>query len=198
MFGWLKKGKKQGTSTRQTMVKVPDDHTYVVFVCTANLSRSPMAESMMRREIEGHDGYVIDSAGTKSTPGFAPTPEALTVLQMQGYDTEGLKTARATKEMLARADYVFVMADGHLRSLSGKFPDAADKIFMLSDLSEDPTKRGMDIPDPHEQPLTVYLEVYELLLDLIPRVATFIEDGPSEEWQEWYDFYRAGDQALGR
>ncbi len=152
----------------------------------------------MRHAVRDYEDYVIGSAGTKSVPGFSPTPEALTVLQTRKYDTSGLETNRVSGGMVARADYIFVMGDVHLKSLVNKYPSAADKTYLLSDLSEDPTDRGKDIPDPHEQPLRAYLEVYELLDHLIPRVVTFVENGLGEEWDEWYEFYRENDQALGR
>ena len=197
MFQWLK-GKQSSVDSQQETIAVGEDQTLVVFVCTANLSRSPMAEAMMRHAVREFDDYVIASAGTKSVPGFSPTPEALTVLRTRNYDTSGLQTSRITQSIVDRADFIFVMGDVHLKGILQKYPKSAEKMFLLADLSADPTDRGIDVPDPHEQPLSAYLEVYDLLEHLIPRALTFIEDGLGEEWEEWFAFYREGDQALGR
>ena len=69
---------------------------------------------------------------------------------------------------------------------------------MLTDFSDDESERGADIPDPHERPLTVYLEVFEMLERLIPQLFAHIHEGPTDEWQHWYDFYRHSSLALGR
>ena len=196
MFDWLK-GKKKGEDEDSEWA-IPEGKTFVLFVCTANLSRSPMAEVMLRRELEDWDEIVVGSCGTKSVPGFKPTPETLTVLQTHGYPTAGLVTHRITASMVNRANFIFVMGEVHLKALKHCYPKAAGKVYLITDFSEDEHLRGVDVLDPHEKRLDAYLEVYYLMVDLIPRVADFIIDGPSEDWQRWYDFYRRSSQALGR
>ena len=119
-------------------------------------------------------------------------------MQTHGYPTDGLVTHCISPSLVSRADYIFVMGPVHLQSVVQKYPKAAEKTYLIRDFSENEDERGQEVPDPHEKPLDVYLEVYEMLVKLIPRVADFIIDGPTEEWQEWYDFYRRTDMALGR
>jgi protein-tyrosine-phosphatase len=194
MFAWLK-GKKGGEGNE---IIVPKDKTFVLFVCTANLSRSPMAEAMLRYEIQDWDEVFVGSCGTKSVAGFLPTPEALTVLQTNGYPTEGLVTHCITPTVVERADHIFVMGSVHFQGIIQKFPKAAEKTHLIRDLSGDEDERGMEVPDPHEKPLDAYLDVYEMFAKLIPRVADFVIDGPTEDWLEWYDFYRRSNTAIGR
>ncbi len=201
MFDWLKRGTGRGArrgEEEDPVADVPEGKQLVVFVCTANLSRSPMAEAMCRRELKDFEDYVVASCGTKSVPGFQPTPEALTVLQTHGYSTEDLVTHRISSALMRRADFVFTMGDVHLKSIRQQYPLVASKTYLITDFAVDEHDRGLDVVDPHEKPLNAYLEVYELLRELIPRVADFVVDGPEPEWQRWYDFYRRSDQALGR
>lgn len=196
MFAWLKGTKK--AADEEAAIPVPEGKTLVLFVCTANLSRSPMAEAMFRHEVQEWEEIVVASCGTKSVPGFCPTPEALTVLQTHGYSTEGLVTHRITAEVVDRANFIFVMGDVHLKTIQQKYPRAADRTFLITDFSEDEHDRGLDVLDPHEKPLDAYLEVYHLLVRLIPRVADFVIDGPTPEWERWHEFYRCSSSALGR
>ena len=198
MFDWLKGSKRRKSSRDEPQIELPEGKRIVVFVCTANLSRSPMAEAMCRDELQEWDEFFVTSCGTKSVPGFLPTPEALTVLQTHGFSTEGLVTERLSSTMIDRAEFIFVMGDVHLKSIQQRYPKAAGKTFLITDFAEDDHDRGLDVPDPHEKPLAAYLEVYDLLSHLIPRVADFVVDGPEPEWQQWYDFYRRSDLALGR
>lgn len=198
MFEWLTGSKGKKKPVEEVEIEVPEGKTFVLFVCTANLSRSPMAEAMFRHELQEWDEIFVGSCGTKSVPGFKPTPEALTVLQTHGYSTEGLVTHRVTPAVIERANFVFVMGDVHSKTIQQKYPAAAEKTYLITDFSADEHDRGLDVLDPHEKPLDAYLEVYELLRKLIPRVADFVVDGPEPEWQAWYDFYRRSSSALGR
>ncbi len=199
MFDWLRGSGRKKTDEEEFEIAVPEGNTLVLFVCTANLSRSPMAEAMFRHEVQDWaDEIVVGSCGTKSVPGFSPTPEALTVLQTHGYSTEGLVTHRINAKVATSADFIFVMSDVHVKSIQAKYPTAAGKTYMITDFCEDEHERGLDVLDPHEKPLNAFLDVYDLFCHLIPRVADFVIDGPDPKWQHWYDFYRRSSSALGR
>lgn len=164
--------------------------TVVLFVCTANLGRSPMAEAMFRALL-GHEArWHVLSAGTKSANGFAPTPEALTVLHCHGCDTTRLRTRRLETWMLERADYIFVMGEVHEKSVLRMLPEAREKCFRLRDFEDREADRAGDVPDPHEKPLDAYLEVHSVLQRLLPRALAFIEEGPSDAWRSWHRNYR--------
>ncbi len=197
MFGWLK-GKKSGKEAEAFPLDVPEGNTLVVFVCTANLSRSPMAEAMFRHEVQEWPEITVASCGTKSVPGFSPTPEALTVLQTHGYSTDGLVTHKISSAYVDRANYIFVMGDVHLKTILQRYPNARGKVYLARDFSPDEAERGLDVPDPHEKPLDAYLEVYAQLQVLVPLLGDFVIDGPSDEWKHWYEFYRQSHHAIGR
>ena len=106
--------------------------TKVLFVCTANLCRSPMAEGVFRALVERAglaDSFEIDSAGTSDQfVGRPPAPEAIEIAASRGYDISDIRSRKVTADDIARFDYPLAMDGSHLvemrwlapRALSGK------------------------------------------------------------------------------
>ena len=109
----------------------------VLFVCTANLCRSPMAEGVFRTLAERAgvaDSFEIASAGTSDGfVGRSPMPEAIEVTASRGYDISGIVSRQMVSDDIAHFDYPLAMDSSHLvamrwlspRSLVGK-----PKLFM--------------------------------------------------------------------
>ncbi|MEU1178780.1 low molecular weight protein-tyrosine-phosphatase [Streptomyces sp. NPDC005820] len=125
----------------------------VCFVCTGNICRSPMAESVFRARVAeaGLDGLVeVDSAGTGDWhEGEGADPRTLSVLEQNGYALD--HTARVFRpSWFARLDLVLALDAGHLKALRRLAPTAQDagKVRLLR--SYDPAARDdLDVPDPY-------------------------------------------------
>ncbi|CAL9511009.1 putative low molecular weight protein-tyrosine-phosphatase [Streptomyces sp. enrichment culture] len=125
----------------------------VCFVCTGNICRSPMAESVFRARVAeaGLDGLVeVDSAGTGGWhEGDGADPRTVAVLRENGYGTD--HTARQfDPSWFARLDLVIALDTGHLRALRRLAPTErdADKVRLLR--SYDPAAGDdLDVPDPY-------------------------------------------------
>ncbi|GGW20802.1 low molecular weight protein-tyrosine-phosphatase [Streptomyces capoamus] len=125
----------------------------VCFVCTGNICRSPMAESVFRARVAqaGLEGRVaVDSAGTGGWHEGEPAdPRTVSVLEEHGYDGE--HTARQfLPSWFTRLDLVIALDTGHLRALRRMAPTAEDarKIRLLR--SYDPAAGDdLDVPDPY-------------------------------------------------
>ncbi|NGN70344.1 low molecular weight phosphotyrosine protein phosphatase [Streptomyces sp. A7024] len=124
----------------------------VCFVCSGNICRSPMAESVFRARVEeaGLDGLIeADSAGTGGWhAGDEADPRTVAVLARQGYGTE--HSARQFRPGdFAERDLVIALDAGHQRHLRRLAPsgEAADKVRLL--LSYDPKATQLDVPDPY-------------------------------------------------
>ncbi|WP_338897232.1 low molecular weight protein-tyrosine-phosphatase [Streptomyces sp. TG1A-60] len=125
----------------------------VCFVCTGNICRSPMAESVFRARVAeaGLDGLVeVDSAGTGGWhEGDAADPRTVSVLEANGYAT--VHAARQFQaSWFSRLDLVIALDEGHLKALRRLAPTSADaaKIRLLR--SYDPAAGDdLDVPDPY-------------------------------------------------
>ncbi|GGS58623.1 low molecular weight protein-tyrosine-phosphatase [Streptomyces cinerochromogenes] len=125
----------------------------VCFVCTGNICRSPMAESVFRARVAeaGLDDLVAaDSAGTGGWHEGEPAdPRTVSVLEEHGYDSE--HTARQfLPSWFARLDLVIALDTGHLKALRRLAPTEEDagKVRLLR--SFDPSAGDdLDVPDPY-------------------------------------------------
>lgn len=125
----------------------------VCFVCTGNICRSPMAESVFRARVAeaGLDGAVeVDSAGTGGWhEGEAADPRTVSVLEEHGYDT-GHVARQFQPSWFARLDLVIALDTGHLKALRRLAATEEDvrKIHLLR--SYDPASGDdLDVPDPY-------------------------------------------------
>ena len=137
----------------------------VLFVCTANRSRSPVAAALFRRELERRgleqDWHVI-SAGTWTTDGLRATPDAEDAARSLGIELEGHRSSPITAGALGGSDLILVMEQGQKEALALEFPGSAGRLHLLSEAAA-----GVEysIPDPGLSPTAgdVYNEIAELI-----------------------------------
>ena len=124
----------------------------VLFVCTGNICRSPMAEGAFRsmaRRAGLESAFTIDSAGTyEGHAGEPPSPPAIRAAARRGYDIMGLRARQLIAADIARFDYVLAMDRGHLAALSRMAPPGfADRLRMFTSFG--PPNGVVDVADPY-------------------------------------------------
>lgn len=152
------------------------DKKHVLFVCTGNTCRSPMAEGLFRKAIAGHPGFTVGSAGVAASKGSPANDETLNILKKRGASLEGFASRPVSKAILDAATHVFAMTEGHLAVLEARFPEHADKFFLVREFSGISDKRqGIDVPDPIGMGPAAYEEVAKVFDAAIPAIVAYVD-----------------------
>lgn len=134
----------------------------ILFVCTANICRSPMAAGIFNQLVqERADGEVwrIESAGTWGFDGEEASFGSQTVMSEMGIYISDHRSRRVTFEILAAFDLILTMESGHKEALQVEFPEISDRVYMLSEMGNE----IKDIPDPIGGPITEYETTAQLI-----------------------------------
>jgi protein-tyrosine-phosphatase len=110
----------------------------VLFVCTANICRSPMAAALFNKILkeEGFiDEWIVESAGTWSLENQPAAEKTQKVLRNRGLDVSGHSSRRVSRQLLASFDLILTMEEGQKEALRVEFPEFASKIFLLSEVA---------------------------------------------------------------
>lgn len=109
----------------------------ILFVCTGNTCRSPMAEGIFRDMLisEGRENIMCQSAGIAALDGELPSVNAVLALKETGIDISRHKSRRITSDELDRWDVYFVMSKTHAYILE-QAGVPQDKIYVPSEISD--------------------------------------------------------------
>ena len=120
----------------------------IIFICTGNTCRSPMAEGLFRAHGgEEQTGLAAASAGLFTQDGMPASQNAITAAKELGADITGHRSRMLTPDLAHEARYLVCMTGAHYDRLCELFPDCTDKIFTLT---------GRDISDPFGGDLEIY------------------------------------------
>lgn len=149
---------------------------HVLFVCTGNTCRSPMAEALFRQAVSGRDDYQTGSAGIAASKGSPCNPETAALLKKRGVALEGFASRMVTKPLLEAATHVFAMTESHLRALESRFPEYAAKFHLMCEFVDLPHLGvGADVPDPIGLGPRAYREVAGMFDLAIPPIVAYID-----------------------
>ncbi len=148
----------------------------VLFVCTGNTCRSPMAEGLFRKLVAGRNDYEVGSAGVAATRGTPCNPETAALLKKREAMLDGFGSRQISDAVLASATHVFAMTRGHMQTLESRFPDHADKFYLVCEFVEIPREGiGADVPDPIGLGRRAYEEVAGMFDVALPAIVAYID-----------------------
>src|SRR5438094_6618165 len=114
----------------------------VLFVCTGNICRSPIAEGLFRRLLGNRKNIEIASAGVHAVRGQPPSLYAVQVCEEEGVDISGLRSQPLSAALIDQATHIFAMTGAHLETIQTLFPDGAEKSFLLREFEEQTPRCG--------------------------------------------------------
>jgi protein-tyrosine phosphatase len=149
----------------------------IVFVCTGNTCRSPLAEGIFKKMLAARlqcpiealpdRGYIVRSAGLAAFEGNAAAPEAVEVARQHGAELLDHRSRMLTPEVVAKADFILVMTRTHLGFMRDLFGDLGPEPRLLC-------ASGEDVPDPIGCDHPVYekcaAQISQSLEALVPEV----------------------------
>jgi len=137
----------------------------LIFVCTGNICRSPLAEGYIRHLINSNhllDDLQVDSAGICALNGHQPSLEAMEVAEENGFDIADLESKQLGKDEVQSNDIIVVMAAEHRKWIEKRYSVHTDKIQLLRSYSTNDGK-SLDVPDPIGLDINSYRGVFNII-----------------------------------
>jgi protein-tyrosine-phosphatase len=120
----------------------------VLFVCTANICRSPMASEIFKHKVSKLDNpadWRIQSAGTWAAEGIPAVPNAqLTLASLYKIDLLNHSSRVVSRKLLSSFNLILTMEKGHKEALQVEFPELAGRVYLMSEMVEE----NREIRDP--------------------------------------------------
>ncbi|HEY0008650.1 MAG TPA: Sua5/YciO/YrdC/YwlC family protein, partial [Tepidisphaeraceae bacterium] len=129
--------------------------TTILFVCSGNTCRSPMADALARKIISKslgvsesqleQQGYEVVSAGVYAMPGTRATPQAVEAVRSMDADLSRHRSQPLTRELVNQADTIYGMGESHLNAIRSVTPSAASKLHLLDSSGDIEDPIGSDV-----------------------------------------------------
>lgn len=147
----------------------------VLFVCTGNTCRSPLAEALFRDLTKERSDFKVGSAGTGAYSGQQASKHSVTLARERGVDISPHRSKAVTIDLVESATHIFALSRSHLAAILDDFPEAEEKTYLVTEFVADDRLRGRDIMDPFGGDIEDYREVMEILDQCLPSLLAYIE-----------------------
>ncbi|MCX7615074.1 MAG: low molecular weight protein arginine phosphatase [Clostridiales bacterium] len=133
----------------------------VVFVCTGNTCRSPIAEGFFNKLAKEKEmKWQAESCGVSACENQPASKNAILVMNEYGVDLTGHRSRQADEKILEQADFIICVSKRHLELIASVYPAFKDKLKVL----------GEDIPDPYGGNLEIYRKTAEVIQKSIEQL----------------------------
>ena len=144
----------------------------ILFVCTGNVCRSPMAEVLLKQQLQDPQ-TIVGSAGLGAAQSQPASSHATSAVKELGLDLSAHKSRPLTSDMVRAADAIFAMTHSHLDMILMLFPSASEKTFLVGEFA--PKGQDGEIADPFGADLQAYRETRDQIQSAIPGIARYLQ-----------------------
>jgi protein-tyrosine phosphatase len=152
----------------------------VLFVCSGNVIRSPMAAALLRQSLPYQNRAKISatSAGLHALPGGSADPRALIVAREFGVSLDNHVTQPLTTDLIGRAELILVMDYRTVAELLARYPEAKHRVFLAGDFAEEGPAKQIELPDPYSGDRADIRRCYQTLQTWTHHLASLLA-GPT-------------------
>lgn len=143
----------------------------LLFVCTGNTCRSPMAEALCKKRILDPSQLQVVSAGVQAIPGLPASSMTLRLLKEEGIDFSNFQSQLVTPALMKDSTYVITMTQQHRAFLIRHYPQYQEKIFLLTEWTTQE-----DLPDPIGGGFYEYQACAEVIKASLESILSFIKE----------------------
>lgn len=140
---------------------------HILFVCSGNTCRSPMAEGILKKYLLQNNldnKFDVSSAGIFAFEGDTANIKSQLVCTENAIDISGHQSKLLDSQTVNSADYIIAMTKELKAQIANRYLDDINKIYTLGEIAKNPES---NIPDPFGQSLDIYRNTYDMLDALI-------------------------------
>ena len=150
----------------------------VLFVCTGNTCRSPLAEQIFNERTKDLSAHAF-SAGLDAKPGSPINPQAADSLTSLGYSPTSHSSTLVSTEAVEEADVILTFTQDQKNELGQRFPTAVQKLFTISEYANSTSGNHEDVSDPYGKNAEVYKETAETIDSLVGLIVSSLKANQS-------------------
>jgi protein-tyrosine-phosphatase len=147
----------------------------ILFVCTANICRSVMAEALMKHMLLGHGNPIdVESAGVNAIGNLETDRFTKQVCSEHGLDISSHRSKQLTEEMLDHSNVVLCLAEIHKHLILRAYPRFKSKVFLLKQFRRKYSVQQPSVDDPIGRPFSHYEHCYSEIEKEVKRIASLL------------------------